>query len=47
MWTFCFIYSQEGRLPGTVRFTPARSTSGLFIAKIRKAASANDESRAE
>ncbi|KAF1316564.1 tRNA cytosine-5-methylases and related enzymes of the nol1/nop2/sun superfamily, partial [Globisporangium splendens] len=28
---------QEGRLAGTARFTPAQNTSGLFIAKIRKA----------
>ncbi|TYZ66750.1 hypothetical protein PybrP1_001931, partial [[Pythium] brassicae (nom. inval.)] len=29
---------EEGRLPGTIRFTPARNASGLFIAKIRKRA---------
>ncbi|TDH71525.1 hypothetical protein CCR75_001799 [Bremia lactucae] len=28
---------QEGRLPGTVRFTPSQNTSGLFIARICKA----------
>ncbi|KAF4316412.1 hypothetical protein BBO99_00008503 [Phytophthora kernoviae] len=25
------------RMPGTVRFTPSQNTSGLFIARIRKA----------
>ncbi|CAI5717696.1 unnamed protein product [Peronospora destructor] len=29
---------QEGRLPGTLRFTPSQNTSGLFIARIRKQA---------
>ncbi|KAG6612391.1 tRNA cytosine-5-methylases and related enzymes of the NOL1/NOP2/sun superfamily [Phytophthora cinnamomi] len=27
---------QEGKLPGTIRFTPSQNTSGLFIARIRK-----------
>ncbi|KAG7392562.1 hypothetical protein PHYPSEUDO_000250 [Phytophthora pseudosyringae] len=29
---------QEGKLPGTLRFTPSQNTSGLFIARIHKAA---------
>ncbi|KAE9024811.1 hypothetical protein PF011_g3323 [Phytophthora fragariae] len=27
---------QEGKLPGTIRFTPSQNTSGLFIARIHK-----------
>ncbi|KAK1931455.1 Ribosomal RNA small subunit methyltransferase F [Phytophthora citrophthora] len=27
---------KEGRIPGTLRFTPSQNTSGLFIARIRK-----------
>lgn len=34
---------QEGRLPDTVRFTPSRNTSGLFIAKIRKALASQED----
>ncbi|POM72656.1 NOL1/NOL2/sun tRNA/rRNA cytosine-C5-methylase [Phytophthora palmivora] len=29
---------QEGKLPGTLRFTPSQNTSGLFIARIHKVA---------
>ncbi|KAL4156169.1 hypothetical protein PRNP1_005201 [Phytophthora ramorum] len=29
---------QEGKLPGTLRFTPSQNTSGLFIARLRKTA---------
>ncbi|KAL3659453.1 hypothetical protein V7S43_015445 [Phytophthora oleae] len=27
---------KEGKIPGTLRFTPSQNTSGLFIARIRK-----------
>jgi 16S rRNA C967 or C1407 C5-methylase (RsmB/RsmF family) len=42
--------TQEGKLPGTVRFTPSQNTSGLFIARIRKTAAvtrASEEDKQE
>ncbi|KAG3011454.1 hypothetical protein JG687_00007893 [Phytophthora cactorum] len=34
---------KEGGLPGTLRFTPSQNTSGLFIARIHKAAAIHEE----
>ncbi|CAH0479818.1 unnamed protein product [Peronospora belbahrii] len=33
---------QEGKLPGTLRFTPSQNTSGLFIARVHKAAAGSE-----
>ncbi|ETI57688.1 hypothetical protein L914_00033 [Phytophthora nicotianae] len=33
---------KEGKLPGTLRFTPSQNTSGLFIARIKKSSSTDE-----